>query len=88
MELPQSNTQTSVYYCTRTEFLSLRTKISLLSLSTVDCLKDLNIVYHLSHRHRSCRGVRRKKQDVHPFIVASFNALSVKGKDVVCKREI
>ena len=27
-----------------------------------------------------------KKQNVHPFIVASFNAQSVKGNDVDCKR--
>ena len=32
---------------TRTELLSLRTKTSLLSLSTVDRLKDLNIGYHV-----------------------------------------
>ena len=27
-----------------------------------------------------------KKQNVHPFIVASFNAQSVKGNDMACKR--
>ena len=37
---------------TRTELLSLRTKTSLLSLFTVDRLKDLNIGYHLPRRHR------------------------------------
>ena len=47
MELPQSNTQIPVYSYTRTELLSLRTKTSLLSLSTFDRLKDLNIGYHL-----------------------------------------
>ena len=46
MELPQSNTQTPVYSYTRTELLSSRTKTSLLNLSTVDRLKDLNIGYH------------------------------------------
>ena len=46
MELQQSNTQTPVYSYTRTEFLSLRTKTSLLSLSSADRLKDLNIGYH------------------------------------------
>ena len=71
---------------TRTELLSLRTKTSLLSLSTVDRLKDLNIGYHLPRRHRSSRGVKRKKQNLHPFIVASFNAQSVKGNDMACKR--
>ena len=71
---------------TRTELLSLRTKTSLLSLSTVDRLKDLNIGYHLPHRHRSSRGVKRKKQNLHSFIVASFNAQSVKGNDMACKR--
>ena len=45
MELPQSNTHIAVCSYTRTELLSLRTKTSLLSLSTVDRLKDLNIGY-------------------------------------------
>ena len=85
MELPQSNTLLPVCY-TRTELLSLRTKTSLLSISTVDRLKDLNIGYHLSRRHRSSRGVKRKKQNLHSFIVASFNAQSVKGNDMACKR--
>ena len=85
MDLPQSNTQTPVYSYTRTELLSIRTKTSLLSLSTVDHLKDLNIGYHLLRRHRSSRGVRRKKQNLHSFIVASFNAQSVKGNDMACK---
>ena len=86
MELPQSITQTPVYSYTRNELPSLRTKISLLSLSTVDHLNDLNIGYHLPRRHRSSRGVERKKQNVHPFIVASFNAQSVKGNSIACKR--
>ena len=86
MELPQSNTQIPVYSHTRTELLSLRTKTSLLSLFTVDRLKDLNIGYHLPRRHRSSRGVKRKKQNLHSFIVASFNAQSVKGNDMACKR--
>ena len=42
----------------------------------------------VSRRHRSNRGVKRKKQNVHPFIVASFNAQSVKGNNMSCKREI
>ena len=46
MELPQSNTLLPVCSYTRTELLSLRTKTSLLSLSTLDRLKDLNIGYH------------------------------------------
>ena len=86
MELPQSNTQIPVCSYTRTELLSVRMKTSLLSLSTVDRLKDLNIGYHLPHRHRSSRGVKRKKQNLHSFIVASFNAQSVKGNDMACKR--
>ena len=77
-----------VYSCTRTELLSLKTKTSLLSFSTVDRLKDLNIGYHLPRRHRSSRGVKRKKQHLNSFIVASFNAQSVKGNDMACKREI
>ena len=86
MELPQSNTLLPVCSYTRTELLSLRTKTSLLSLSTVDRLKDLNIRYHLPCRHCSSRGVKRKKHNLHSFIVASFNAQSVKGNDMVCKR--
>ena len=86
MVLPQSNTLLPVCSYTRTELLSLRTKTSLLSLSTVDRLKDLNIGYHLPRRHRSSRGVKRKKQNLHSFIVASFNEQSVKGNDMACKR--
>ena len=86
MELPQSNTLLPVCSYTRTELLSLRTKTSLLSLSTVDRLKDLNIGYHLPRRHRSSNGVKRKKHNLHSFIVASFNAQSVKGNDMACKR--
>ena len=86
MEIPQSNTQTPVYSCTRTELLSLRTKTSLLSLSTVDRLEDINIGYHLPRHHRSSRGVKRKKQHLNSFIVASLNAQSVKGNDMACKR--
>ena len=85
MELPQSNTQIPVCSYTRTELLSLRTMTSLLSLSTVDRLKDLNTGYHLPRRHRSSK-VKRKKQNLHSFIVASFNAQSVKGNDMACKR--
>ena len=86
MELPQSNTQTPFCSYSRIELLSLNTKTSLLSLSTVDRLKDLNIGYHLPRRHRSSRGAKRKKQNLHSFIVASFNAQSVKGNDMACKR--
>ena len=66
MELPQSNTLLPVCSYTRTELLSLRTKTYLLSLSTVDRLKDLNIGYHLPRRHRSSRGVKRSF--TYPFI--------------------
>ena len=86
MELPQSNIHTRVLSYTRTELLSLRTKTSLLTPSTVDRLKDLDIGYHHSRRHRSSRGVERKKENVHPFTVASVNAQSVKGNDMACKR--
>ena len=86
MELPKSITQTPVYSYTCTKLLSLRMKTSLLSLSTVDHLKDLNIGYHLPRHHRSSRGVKRNKLNLHPFIVASFNAQSVKGNDMACKR--
>ena len=86
MELPRSNTQTPVYSYTRTELLSLWTMTSLLSLSTVDRLKDINIGYHLPRCHLSSRGVKRKKQNLHSFIVVSFNAQSVKGNGMACKR--
>ena len=86
MELPQSSTKIPVYSYARTELLSSRTKTSLLSLSTVDRFKDLNFGYHHPLRHRSSRGVKGKKQNLHPFIVASFNAQSVKGNDMACKR--
>ena len=82
MDLPQSNTQTPVYSYTCTELLSGRMKTSLLSLSIVDRLKDLNNGYHPPHYHRSSRGAKRKKQNVHPFIVASFHAQSVKVNDI------
>ena len=86
MELPKSNTQTPVYSYTRTELLSIRTKTYLLSFSTVDRLKDLNIGYHLPRRHRLSRGVKRKNQYWPQLIVASFNKQSVKGNDMACKR--
>ena len=44
------------------------------------------VEYHLPRRHRSSRGVKRKKHNLHSFIVASFNAQSVKGNDMACKR--
>ena len=56
--------------------------ISLPSLSIDDRQKYLSIGYHLSRRHRSSRGVERNKQDVHPFIIAPFNAQSVKVNDM------
>ena len=48
----------------------------------MDRLKDLNIGYSPPRSHRSVRGVIRKKQNVLPFVVASFNAQSVKGNDI------
>ena len=62
MELPQSNTQIPVHSSTRTELLSLRTKTSLLSHSTVDRLKDLNIGYHLPRRHRQVEVLKGRNQ--------------------------
>ena len=35
---------------------------------------------------RSSRGVKKKKKKFPSFIVASFNAQSVKGNDMACKR--
>ena len=85
MGLPQSSIQTPVcsYMCY--ERLSLRTKTSFLSLFTVDRLKDLSIECRIPRCHHSSRGVKRKKQNIHPFIVASFSAQSVKGNYMACK---
>ena len=47
---------------------------------------NLNIGYHLPRRHRSRRGVQRKKLDFHSSTVASFNAHLMKGNDMACKR--
>ena len=61
--------------------------LGLLLLSYINGLSfDLNIGYHLPRRHRSSRGVKRKKQNLHSFIVASFNAQSVKGNDMAYMR--
>ena len=35
---------------------------------------------------RSIVSSSRKKQNLHSFIVASFNAQSVKGNDMACRR--
>ena len=75
---------TLIFSYKRTELLSLRTKTSLLTISTVKRLKDLNIGHHHPRSHRSSRGVKMKKQNVHPFIVASFNAQLAKGNDMAC----
>ena len=58
----------------------------MLSLSTVDRLMDLNIGCSSPRRQRSCRGVRMKKLNEHPFFVASLNAQSAKGSDMAGKR--
>ena len=57
----------------------------MLSLSIVELLKDLNIGYDHPRRQRSIRVNGLKKQNVHPFIVASFNAQSEKGNDIAFK---
>ena len=77
--------QTPVASYTRSELLSLRTMTSLLSLSNVDRLKDLNIGYHIPRRHSSSRVVIRKEQNEHRFIVASFNAQSEKSNYMACR---
>ena len=56
------------------------------SSNRVEAGTDLEVACHLPRRHRSSRGVKRKKQNLHSFIVASFNAQSVKGNDMACKR--
>ena len=55
-------------------------------LSSDIFLGSLIFSIHLPHRHRSSRGVKRKKQNLHSFIVASINAQSVKGDDMTCRR--
>ena len=57
-----------------------------MNVSSYLCRVDLNIGYHLPRRHHSSRGVKRKKHNLHSFIVASFNAQSVKGNDMAYKR--
>ena len=52
-------------------------KTSLLILSTVGPLKDLNIGYHLPRRRRSNRGVKRKKQNLHSFIVCLVGDINI-----------
>ena len=52
----------------------------------MDNLWSVYIDIYITRRHRSIRGVERKKQNVHPFIVAPFNAQSVNGIDMACKR--
>ena len=84
MKLPQSSMQTPVYSYMSTELLLCERKHPYLAFPTVDRLKDLNIVYHLPRCPRSSRGVKRKKQNVHSFIVASFIAQSVKGSVLAC----
>ena len=61
-------------------------KTSLLSLFTVDRLKDIYIGYHLLRHHRSILVVKRKKENAHPFIDASFNSMLLNGNDVACIR--
>ena len=54
-----------------------------------DMEEALNAANHensFPRRHRSSQGVERKKQNFHSFIVASFNAQSVKGNDMACNR--
>ena len=69
MDLPHSNTETPVFCYTRIELATFRKKTSLLSLSIVDCLKDLNIGCHFPRLHRSSRGVKRNIIFLHPFVV-------------------
>ena len=70
----------------RTEHRSLRTKTYFHDISTVDRSKDSKIVSHLPRRHRSSRSAKMAIRNMHPLIVASFNARSVKGIDMICKR--
>ena len=86
MDLPQSNTQTPVYSYLSTELISLRTKTYFICHSTVNRLRDLNIGYHVPRRHHSSVGAKRKKQNVHSFIVVSLNAQTVKSNDMAFKR--
>ena len=85
MEQQQSYNQTPAYSFSCTELLTIRTKKSMLSVSTADRLKDLNIGYRLPRRHRPNRNANRKKQDVQPFIFASLNAQSMNGGEMAYK---
>ena len=69
-----------------TRIALLRSSSGVCGNSTTTTIKDLNIGRYLQSRHRSSRGVERKKQNVHPFIVASFNAQSGNGNYMACKR--
>ena len=62
-------TQTPVYSYTRTELLSLGTNTSLISLSAIDRLKDLNTGYHLPRINRTSRCVEMMKPNLHSFIL-------------------
>ena len=55
------------------------------SLSIVDHLSDLNSRHHPAHRTGSSRCAKRK-QNTHPYIVASFNVQSEGGNYLTCNR--
>ena len=62
-------------------------KISNLFISSAKGLIYASLLQaEIPSRHRSSRGEKRKKRNLHSFIVASFNAQSVKGNDMACKR--
>ena len=85
MDLRQSNIQTLVISYTRTELLPLGTNAPLLSLSTFDHLNDFIAGCSLPLRHRPCSGAKRKKQNMRPFFIPSFNTQSVRGNDMAGK---
>ena len=86
MELPQSNTQTPVYSYTCTELLSIRRRHPCLAipLSIASWILTLDIIFHAVIVQVEVK--KRKKQNLHSLIVASFNAQSVKANDMACKR--
>ena len=53
--------------------------------SSAVSLYNLFLVYQVE-LYNTSRGVKRKKKKFPSFIVASFNAQSVKGNDMACKR--
>ena len=66
----------SDHYCTKSNINISVSKTSTL-YRTARNIANIHRPHRLPRRHRSSRGVKRKKQNLHSFIVASLNAQSV-----------